>query len=237
MDKDTQAIVDAIQAANQKDETKIIDDILADIGKRNTLPFDIVYVDLSIDRSTAPLKVTGAGTFIIAVDASSESVECSIGIGTNESNSQRRITLREGKRIFLPYTEFFIYHDAQTAGSYIKLLRGRELASLKLGIEDDSGTAAGDSVAAALGLSSTFSTAQVAVDGTADLIKAANSSRKRITITNTDAGADLFIGLTAAVTATTGHCIKPGASITINTTAAVYGITTGAAITVSYLEE
>lgn len=237
MDKqEIEAIAQAIQKANRADETKIIDDILGDIAKRSFSPYDIVYVDLSIDRSANPQQVTGAGTFIIAADASDDTAECSIGIGSNESNSNRRISLKDGKRLYIPYTEFFIYNDAQ-AGKWIKLIRGRELPSLKVGVEDDSGTAAGDSVAISMGNSNTFGTAQVAVDGTTDLIKAANTARRRIKITNLSAGDWVFIGASAAVTALTGDGIPPGGAVVLNTTAAIYGITTGAAIRVSYLEE
>jgi hypothetical protein len=234
--EEIESIAKAIQQANRADEIKIIDDILGDIAKRSFSPFDIVYVDLSIDRSANPQQVTGAGTFIIAADASDDTAECSIGIGTNESDENRRISLKDGKRLYIPYTEFFIYNDAQ-AGKWMKLIRGRELPSLKVGVEDDSGTAAGDSVAIAMGNSNTFAVAQVAVNGSADQIKAANTSRRRIKITNLSSGDWLFIGPTAGVLTTTGDGIPPGGAVVLNTTSAVYGITTGAAIQVSYLEE
>lgn len=236
MNPETQAIVDAIQEANKKDERQIIDQILSDVSKRDFIPFDIVYVDLSIDRSSNPLKITGAGTFIIAVDASDENAIMSVGIGANESNENKRISLKEGKRLYIPYSEFFIYHDAQS-GKWMKLLRGRELPSLKVGVEDDSGTAAGDSVAIAVGVANTFGVDQVAMSGAAAQIVAANAARRRITITNTDAGANLFIGPTVAVTASDGHMIPPGGSLTLTNTSAIFGITTGATFNVSYLEE
>ena len=236
MDSNTQAIVDAIQAANQRDETKIIDDIIADVSKRNVVPTRIEYIDLSIDRSVTPQKITGAGTFIIAAEATDDQANVSIGFGSTESDSNKRITLRDGKRLYLPFTEFFVYHAAQ-AGKYMKLMVGRENPSMKVGVEDDSGESANSDLSVALGNSDSIATGQVAVNGTADQIIAANLSRRRVTICNQDGGTELFIGLTAAVTATTGFCVKPGATITLNTTAAIYGITTGAAITVSKLEE
>lgn len=233
--EDIASIAQAIQEANRRDERQIIDQILMDVGKRDFAPYDIVYVDCSIDRSAAPLKITGAGTFIIGVDASDETAEITIGIGGNESDETKRISIREGKRLFLPYTEFFIYNDAQ-AGKWIKLLRGRELPSLKVGVEDDSSTVATDSVAIAQGNSSTFGTGQVAISGTQAQIKAANATRRRIKITNLSSGDWLFIGNTG-VLATTGDGIPPGGAIVLNTTAAIYGISTGAAFNCSYLEE
>jgi hypothetical protein len=233
--EEIEAIALAIQIANRKDERKIIDDILMDMAQRNLTPFDIVYIDLSIDRSTSPLQITGAGTFIIAADASDETAECSVGVGQNESDDKKRIGLREGKRLFLPYTEFFVYHDAQ-AGKWLKLLRGRELPSLKVGVEDDSGTNSGNNLEQALGVSATYTTAQVAITGAQAQIKAANSTRKRIMITNLSAGDWLYIGNTG-VLSTTGTGIPPGGSVVLNTTAAVFGISTGAAFNCSYMEE
>lgn len=238
MDRNTMEIVQAIQAANQRDETKIIDDIIADVGLRNVVPTRIEYIDLSIDRSGSPQKITGAGTFIIAAEATDDQANVSIGFGSTESDANKRITLRDGKRLYLPFTEFYVYHAAQ-AGKYMKLMVGRENPSMKVGVEDDSGESANADLSVALGNSSVIATAQVAVATTAGgtTIKAANTARRRITIkVPNDAGVPVFIRNTAP-TVSNGYRLDPGDSITLNTTSAIVGIVSVGTVTVSYLEE
>lgn len=238
MDSNTQAIIDAIQAANKNDEVKIVDDILSNVEKRNASYFDIIYIDLSIDRTTSPLKISGAGTFIMAVEATDDLAYLSIGIGQNESNDKRRIVLRDGKRLYMPFVEFYVYNNVQ-AGKYIKLLRGRELPSVKVGVEDDSGESANSDLSTALGNSSIITTAQITVDTTVGgtVIKAANSARRRITIkVPNDASVPVFIK-GAAVTTANGHRLDPGDAITLNTFGAIYGIVSAGSVVVTYLEE
>lgn len=82
----------------------------------------------------------------------------------------------------------------------------------------------------------TIATAQTTVAATATLISAARSTRNSITITN-HGTTDVFIGL-AGVTTTTGILLQgvKGTSITLITTAAVYGIVAAATQVVSSVE-
>jgi hypothetical protein len=82
-------------------------------------------------------------------------------------------------------------------------------------------------------------TAQVSVGATATQIVAARTGapgtgRANITLTNTGT-ATVFIGNSAAVTTATGAALVAGASLTLSTTAAIFGIST-ATETVSALE-
>ena len=77
------------------------------------------------------------------------------------------------------------------------------------------------------------STGQVSVTSAATLIIAANASRKGVLITNTG-NATVYVG-TSGVTATTGHALPAGASLSLPTLAAVYGIA-ATSQTVTFLE-
>ncbi len=88
-------------------------------------------------------------------------------------------------------------------------------------------------------ISSTLTTAQIAVGagvgGT--LIRAINLNRRSIIVRNQDAQVDMYVGA-INVTIATGLLVKAGESLTLDrNTAAIYGITAAANITVGYLEE
>jgi hypothetical protein len=76
---------------------------------------------------------------------------------------------------------------------------------------------------------------QVTVTNSATQIVAANTTRRAVVIVNTDASNAVFIG-GAAVTASTGIKLAAGASISIPTVAAVYGITSSSTAVVGELE-
>jgi hypothetical protein len=80
-----------------------------------------------------------------------------------------------------------------------------------------------------------IATGQVAVAEAAIVLVAANDARSAVTLTNTGA-ATVFIGK-ATVTAATGHALAAGASITLRTSAALYGISASGTNTVTYCEE
>jgi hypothetical protein len=82
-----------------------------------------------------------------------------------------------------------------------------------------------------------FNTGQVAVTGTATLIVAANASRSGIQIENLGT-TDVWIGENSSVTTSTGHLLvgTKGASVSFSTTGAIYGITSGASQSVSWLQ-
>jgi hypothetical protein len=77
------------------------------------------------------------------------------------------------------------------------------------------------------------STGQVSVTSAATLIITANASRKGVLIINTG-NATVYVG-TSGVTATTGHALPAGASLSLPTLAAVYGIA-ATSQTVTFLE-
>lgn len=237
MSPNERAVVDAIQIANSFDEKGLIDSVIMDVNERRASLFDFIYIDLSIDRSTAPLEISGAGTLIASVEATDNNANVSIAYELQDQSSSRRLELKRGKRMYAPYSKFYIYHTAQ-AGKYMKLMRGFGTRSVFLGFEDDSGETANSDLVIALGNGSTYSTNQATVDTAADLIIAANTARKRVTIKNpSSSGATVYIGLTSGVTTSTGHILDAGDSITLNNTGAVYGIVAAGSVTLSYLEE
>lgn len=79
------------------------------------------------------------------------------------------------------------------------------------------------------------STGQIALTGTAAQIIGVNTSRGGVMIANTSATTAVYLGQ-SNVTATNGHFLGPGASVSIPTAAAIYGVTAGTTITVSFLE-
>jgi len=84
---------------------------------------------------------------------------------------------------------------------------------------------------------STFSTGQVSVTNAATQIKAANTSRKRITIKVPVGGQAVYIKVDNTVTTANGHLLDAGDSLTLENTGAVYGIVAAGSQTVTYLEE
>lgn len=234
---EVQNIIQAIQLANQGDEKKIIDDILKDVRQNRSRYFDFLYIDLSIDRSIKPLEISGTGTYLTAAQATDDLANVTVAFEYATDNTGERITLKEGKSIDAPFNKLYIYHSAQS-GKTMTLMRAFNLPSLRIGISDQSGESANSDLNTALGNSSTYSTGQQALNGTAALVKAANTSRRRITIKcPEDAAVPVFIGLTSGVTTSTGHRLGAGDAITLNSTAAIYAITAGTAVTVTYLEE
>jgi hypothetical protein len=81
-----------------------------------------------------------------------------------------------------------------------------------------------------------FITNQVSVTGVATLIVSANPARREITITQLGT-TDVFLG-NVSVTISTGDLLTgtKGTSKTYKTTAAIYGVTSGAAQAISYFE-
>lgn len=82
-----------------------------------------------------------------------------------------------------------------------------------------------------------FSTGQVSVLGTATLIVPANPDRSGLVLTNFGT-TDVYIIENSSGTTSTGQLLPgvKGASLGFTTTGAVYGITTGASQTVSWLQ-
>jgi len=238
MSPEERAVVDAIRAANNMDEKGVIDNIIKDVQERRGRFFDVIYVDLSIDRSTAPLQISGAGTFLACIEATDSASNATLSFETEDTDTNRRITFKSGKRVRVPFSRFYIYHAAQ-AGKTMKILRGFDTRSLLVGFEDNSSDASTAAIETALGNSSAITTGQVSVDNAGnDQIRPLNANRKRVTIkvpvTATEA---VFIGV-SGLTAANGHRLDPGDAIVLNTTAAIHAITAGAGpVVVTYLEE
>lgn len=87
------------------------------------------------------------------------------------------------------------------------------------------------------GASSSIATAQVSVTGSATLIAAARSTRVSVMVTQLASGTDIYIGASGVAT-NTGTLLPgiKGASITIPTTAAIYGIVASGSANVSVIE-
>lgn len=79
------------------------------------------------------------------------------------------------------------------------------------------------------------STNQVSVTSSGVLVIAANTARAGVLITNSSLTLTVYLG-NSGVTTATGAILGPGQSITIPTVSAVYGVVTGSAVTVSYME-
>lgn len=85
-------------------------------------------------------------------------------------------------------------------------------------------------------VSTAFSTGQATVDTVADLIIAANTSRKRVIIVN-PGSATVYIGASGVTTSTGFALAGNGASMTILSDDAVYGVVASGTATLGYWEE
>lgn len=81
-----------------------------------------------------------------------------------------------------------------------------------------------------------FRTGQVSVLGAATLIVTANASNSGIQITNLGT-TDVWLGENSSITTSTGHLLagSKGSSVSFSTTGNIYGITSGASQSVSFL--
>ena len=80
----------------------------------------------------------------------------------------------------------------------------------------------------------TLSTGQVSVGTAATQIIGANTNRYEVVITNPST-VTVYVG-GSGVSTTTGHAIPAGGSITLKSTAAIYGVVATATQTVTYAE-
>lgn len=86
-------------------------------------------------------------------------------------------------------------------------------------------------------MASSFGTSQVSVAATATKIVGSNTGRKTVVITNLGT-TDIYLGPDSTVTTSTGQLLAgtKGASISIPQTGPVYGISSGSAQSVSFME-
>lgn len=234
LDPADQGIVLAILQANRLDEQKIIDDIIEDINTRRSRLFDPLYIDLSKDRSQIPQEISGAGTFLGAVDASDNLAEVTISFESAVGDATQRFRLKQGKRLRLPYTRFYLYNDPQP-GKWLLLLRARSLPSLTLGVEDDSGESANSDLVQALGNASSADTGQVTVTTASGQVLPENSARKRVTLAN-PSGSIVYIAIGEAATAAK-FMLLPNSYLTLNNTGEIRAIVAAGTVDIGYLEE
>lgn len=76
---------------------------------------------------------------------------------------------------------------------------------------------------------------QVALSTTAGTIKAANATRRSITITNLDGAITVYVGI-ATVTAANGMPLQPGQSISIDSVVLIQGLAASGTPNVAYME-
>lgn len=84
--------------------------------------------------------------------------------------------------------------------------------------------------------SATIATSKVTLSTSASLISAASTTRHAILIRNVDATISVYVGV-SGVSSTTGFLLKAGESVSIYSTAAIYGIAASAAPAVNTLSE
>ena len=80
-----------------------------------------------------------------------------------------------------------------------------------------------------------FQYGQVSVTAAATLIFAANTATAGVLIVNSSASTTVYIG-DSGVTSSTGFPLAGGASVTLPSTASVYGITSSSSATVGFLQ-
>jgi hypothetical protein len=87
------------------------------------------------------------------------------------------------------------------------------------------------------GINDSMTTGQNALSTSAELVMAKNINRTTAEITNDDAAIKVYLGVSSAVTTSTGHVLKPGATIRFeNYTGPIYAIAASGTPTVTFLE-
>ena len=90
-----------------------------------------------------------------------------------------------------------------------------------------------------LDFGATLTQSKVSVGTAAVQVAAAKDTRRRIQITNEEAGGgnDIYLGSADTVTAANGFHLGPGVGIDLHTQAAIYAIASGATSDLRYIEE
>lgn len=86
-------------------------------------------------------------------------------------------------------------------------------------------------------LTKAFVTGQNTLSTSAELLAAERSGRRRITIRNHDGSILVYVGTTSSVTSSTGFALGAGATIALESDAAVYIIAASGTPLVSFIEE
>lgn len=185
----------------------------------------ISTVRIKLDDALDLKEIAIGGSMLWAQQASSKSAWVNLRI-----NDQLRGPIKVQEGLMLSGARFsrvFASCDAQ-AGEWIDIVYAAET---KLGLRVENPASQFASVSLEPGSSFTHDTVTVGVAAT--LIKAANTSRKSITIQAF--GGPIYIG-GAAVAVADGFYLAAGSSVKLSNTAAVYGIA-GANTDVRYFEE
>lgn len=85
--------------------------------------------------------------------------------------------------------------------------------------------------------SASFTATRNALSTNSELISAANESRSRILVKNTDASIVVYVGEATGVTSSTGFPLAAGESVALYTTAAVYAIAASGTPSIAIVEE
>lgn len=230
---DSKELVEAIVLAMRYSERDAVMDNIRDIAFNKQQYFRPFYIDLSIDRSTVPLKITGTFNLLRAFQATDNNATATVSFHYPNPSAEARLELKRGREIEGGWIEAYIYHTAQ-AGKYMTLLLGLSLPSAKVAVRDDSGETANSDLVTALGNASGFTPTQVSVSTSDIEIIAANTARKRVTLVNTGA-ATVYINDGVA---TTSHFpLLPNTYLTLQNTAQIKGIAASGTCIVGVLEE
>lgn len=233
-DKSDRALAEVIMRVNRVDERKIVNDIIQDIATNRLSAPEIIHIDLSVDRTTQPLRLTGAGNYLAAFDATDNNAIISVSLQRSTDRERERFGMKRGRRLRFPFTEIYIYHAAQ-ANKTMQLVKAVGFPSLPIGVEDDSGSSSNSDLVTSLGNSNAATTGQVTATGSSGVLVTENTARKRITIMN-PSGSPVYFALGEAAT-TAKAIILPNSYLTLNTTAEIRVITSGGSIVLGYMEE
>lgn len=198
-------------------------------GQRIQL-YETFTIDLATVRSNKEMVI--AGTYLYGLE--STLLGASLDVRFNEI-ARKPINIVMGRGVRTPFYRLYLTNAAQV-GQTLTLAIGTESETFEIldtgkAIEITGGVRIG-------GAGGSPAYAQVAIDNTATLIKAANSTRRSILVQNLDAANDLFLGYDASVsTANAGHQLKPFSAIELYAEAAIYGIRAAGTGNAAYLEE
>lgn len=191
-----------------------------------------IRFDLSVARSSVEINLTGNVFWVINASALGELAQVSFN---EEFSGGDALPVGQGLYISgIKYSKIYLTNVA-AAGGFIDVVytvTGTDLLTINNPIDDSLANVTvdvGDAIASAAHISTAAATVT--------LISAANTNRRRITISSLSTNtANIQIG-PATIGAGDGLILEPGDSFTIESTAAVYYYTATAAQTLSILEE
>lgn len=201
-----------------------------DLRSQRVQLYDTFQIALTTKRSNEEMVI--AGNYLYGLESSI--LGANIDIRFNEI-ARKPINIVLGRGVRIPFYRLYLTHAAQV-GQTITLAIGTESESFEIldtgkAIEITGGVRIG-------GASGTPAAAQVAVNNTATLIKAANSNRRAILVQNLDAANALFIGYANTVTTgNAGHRLAPYEAVELNAESTIYGIRAAGTGNAAYLEE